>query len=315
MPSRQDRLKKAGERRLLEAARAAGAQIPPIPDGDLDDEKPDFRLDTESGTLGIELSELSRPACANYGIPPIFEEEFQREVLERAREQCRRMGIDVHVIVYFAQHRGKKWKKRELIRALTDVVAKNHHKAAPSCNLVGPALHEAFGQIVIDCNPADWWSSQSGNISVSQISVAMAERIAAKNGLLPVYRKNLPQGADIWLLLYSLPSISRNVPMFPAVNEWQFAFQFERVFWFTCTGNQLVEIRRAHCDVQAIKNAEKWMRMEFVCECGTTCRIDVELIGGPFGTRGYQHCGMGAGRCVPGQIAGLWENGVASICS
>ena len=57
-----------------------------------------------------------------------------------------------------------------------------------------------------------------------------------------------------------------------------------------------------------------WIRMEFVCECGTTCRIDVELLDGPFVGHAYQHsCGTTTGRYVPGRVIKMWEGREAEL--
>ena len=51
--------KKEVEQIVLDAARSAGV---PIPDGGEAGEEPDFRFHTETGGLGIDVSELLRPA-------------------------------------------------------------------------------------------------------------------------------------------------------------------------------------------------------------------------------------------------------------
>ena len=51
--------KKETERRVLIAARKAGL---PIPDGEVAGEEPDFRFQTSASALGIEVSEVMRPA-------------------------------------------------------------------------------------------------------------------------------------------------------------------------------------------------------------------------------------------------------------
>jgi hypothetical protein len=301
MAGDQQSKKKEGERRVLEAARAVGL---PIPAGEIPGEQPDFRLITPAGVLGIEISEFPRPASSNHGISPIKEEAVQEAILRDAQKRCTEMGIpDLTVLVYFAPARGREREKRKLTDVLADVVAKNYRKATPTWSLAGPALHEDFGQITITTDlsgPGRWWSNTGGGISVSQISVELASRIAAKNALLPTYRANLPEGAEVWLLLYSLPSVSRSVPMVYAMNDWAFSFEFDRVFWYACIENQVAEIRRVNR--VAIQDPSKWMTMDFVCACGTKCHLEVELRGGQFGTEVYQHCAAGDGRCVPGKL-------------
>jgi hypothetical protein len=59
--------KKEAERRVLISARKAGA---PIPDRELAGEEPDFRFQSPAGALGVEVSEIMRPASSNHGILP-----------------------------------------------------------------------------------------------------------------------------------------------------------------------------------------------------------------------------------------------------
>jgi hypothetical protein len=60
--------KKRVEAYMLAAARKAGI---PIPTGETPDEEPDFRFNDEVPVLGIELSEVLRPASSNHGKRPI----------------------------------------------------------------------------------------------------------------------------------------------------------------------------------------------------------------------------------------------------
>ena len=68
--------KKRIEAYMLAAARRAGV---PIPSGETPDEEPDFRFNDEIPALGIELSEVLRPASSNHGILPVEQESFQRD--------------------------------------------------------------------------------------------------------------------------------------------------------------------------------------------------------------------------------------------
>lgn len=76
--------KKIVETRALAAARRAGV---PIPLGEIPGERPDFRFNTETGTLGVEVSELLRPASSDSGIVPAAEAAYHREVVEMAQKQ------------------------------------------------------------------------------------------------------------------------------------------------------------------------------------------------------------------------------------
>jgi len=86
---------------FLDAARHAGV---PIPSGGVPGEEPDFRFQTADGVLGIELSEVLRPASSNWGILPVQEESFHQEVLETAQRQYYAVlnARPVHVSVYSA---------------------------------------------------------------------------------------------------------------------------------------------------------------------------------------------------------------------
>ncbi len=87
--------KKEMEQCALDATRKAGA---PIPTGELEGEEPDFRFQTPP--LGIDVSELVRPACTNYGILPLEQERFRQKILDSVRQECVKRGISsiyVHV--------------------------------------------------------------------------------------------------------------------------------------------------------------------------------------------------------------------------
>jgi hypothetical protein len=72
--------KKTTETRALSAARDAGV---PIPHGEIPGEEPDFTFN--AGRLGIEVSEVLRPASSNHGIVPAAEEAFHQEILQMAQ--------------------------------------------------------------------------------------------------------------------------------------------------------------------------------------------------------------------------------------
>jgi hypothetical protein len=64
--------KKAIENRALAAARRAGIPIPLV---ECPGEEPDFTFN--SGALGVEVSELLRPASSNDGTMPVAEESTE----------------------------------------------------------------------------------------------------------------------------------------------------------------------------------------------------------------------------------------------
>jgi hypothetical protein len=235
--------KKQTEQRVLAAARETGA---PIPTGESAGEEPDFRFLTPNGTLGIEVSEVLRPASTNFGISPVEAEAFHQNIMLKAQEKfCAASSARTRVNVYFSPARGKKQDKRQLIDALVDAVTRNRNRANPAVVLKGSELPEGFGHILITADSGEWWSGEGGGITLSEIRTEIADKIAAKNKLVSRYRANLPTGARVWLLLYSRVTVSRSVPIPLGVEKWGFPFEFDRVFWFASLENEVVEIQRA----------------------------------------------------------------------
>jgi hypothetical protein len=235
--------KKATEQRALTAAREAGA---PIPMGELAGEEPDFRFLTPNCALGIEVSEVLRPASTNFGISPVEAESFHQAIMLKAQEKYRLANTaPTRVNVYFSPARGKKQDKRQLIDALVDAVTRNRKRANPAVVLKGSELPEGFDHILITAESSEWWSGEGGGITLSEIRTEIADKIAAKNKLVSRYRANLPTGAQVWLLLYSRVTVSRSLPIPFGIEEWRFPFEFDRVFWFASLENGVVEIRRA----------------------------------------------------------------------
>jgi hypothetical protein len=234
------------EARVLAAARLAGV---PIPAGEIPgkDPEPDFKIETETGTLGIEVTELLRPASSNGGIVPAAEESFHEEVIQIAQKQYyETVGASpARVMVYFANARGKRQSKWVMAQTLTDFVKANIHRANPVINFAGLRAPKGFGSMSITSESGDWWSGESGGVTVSDIREQLASRISAKMKLLPTYRASLPDGAQVWLLLYSTVAVSRSMPIPHGIDEWRFPFTFDKVFWFTCLENEVVEIQRA----------------------------------------------------------------------
>jgi hypothetical protein len=295
--------KKEIEQLVLDAARDAGV---PIPNDGVVGEEPDFRFHTDARDLGIEVSELLRPACTNHGILPLEQENFHRKILDAARSECEKQGLpSLRLQVYFTNPRGKKQYWKNLTRSLVDIVVANYEKAQPAWSQSGRALPDDFQHaLIVRGDDPWWWSPTAGGISLSQIPMHIASCIAAKDAKLPAYRQNLPIGAEVWLLLHSGVTVARSVEVPHGINEWRFPFAFDRVFWFSFLGSEFVEIRRA----PKMDYAKPWTRVEFVCDCGTNCRIDVELEDGQFSGHVYQHpCGTTAAHYVPGRILAMCE--------
>jgi hypothetical protein len=234
--------KKATETRALTAARSAGV---PIPLGETPGEEPDFRFN--EGALGVEVSELLRPASSNHGIMPVAEESYHQEILEMAHREyyADPTAKPAKIILYFANARGKKRDKQEMAHELAEFVRANVHRADPIANFGMLRLPEGFGSMSIAAESGNWWTGESGGMTVSDNQEALGSRIRLKNKLVPAYRKNLAPGAQVWFLLYSTSSISRGMPIPHGIEDWDFEFDFDRVFWFVSLGLEFVELRRA----------------------------------------------------------------------
>ena len=61
-------------------------------------------------------------------------------------------------------------------------------------NFGGLTLPEGFGSMSLWQESRDWWCGEGGGYTVSDIQQALASSIAAKNKLVPAYRKNLVRG-------------------------------------------------------------------------------------------------------------------------
>jgi hypothetical protein len=230
------------ETRALVAARNAGV---PIPLGEIPAEEPDFRFNSDS--LGIEVSELLKPASSNSGIVPAAEASYRQEITQMAQEQYY-AAVDAKpakIVLFFANARGKKRDKREMARTLSEFVKASVPQPGTIANFAGLELPEGFGSMSIALESGDWVCGEGGSFTVSNIHEALTSRISAKNKLIPTYRKNPAPGSQVWLLLYSTVSVSRGMSIPHGIEEWRFSFDFDRVFWFTCLENQFVEIQRA----------------------------------------------------------------------
>jgi hypothetical protein len=130
------------------------------------------------------------------------------------------------------------------VQALVEFVRANAHRARPYIGFERADIPEGFGHIGIAAESGDWICTEGGSFIVSDIQQALASSIVSKNKLLPAYRDNLAQGAQVWLLLYSTSSISRGMPIPHGIDQWRFEFDFDRVFWFVSLGREFVEIQR-----------------------------------------------------------------------
>jgi hypothetical protein len=237
--------KKIEEARALAAARTAGA---PIPFDEIADEEPDFRFN--NGMLGVEVSELIRPPSSNFGISPAEEEVFHQDIVSmaEARYYAASGAKPVYVSIRFENARGVRRNKQQVTRlaqSIAEFVKRNLDSSKTA--FYRPEIPQGLSSIVIcaDMGQRTWCCGECGGYTVSEIRQQLATRINAKNKLVQKYRMNLTEGATVWLLLYSDSTVARSMSVPFGMEEWEFNFDFDRVFWFTCLEREVVEIKRA----------------------------------------------------------------------
>lgn len=234
--------KKAIETRVLVAARKAGI---PIPFGETPGEEPDFRFNQDK--LGIEISELLKPASSNFGIVPAEVESYHQKIVQLAQQQyyAAADAVPVTINLCFANARGKRRDKQDMARTLAEFIKVNLPGPNDTLNFSDLELPEGFGSMSIWRESTDWCCGEGGGYTVSDIQEALTSRIKAKNELVPIYRRNLVPRAQVWLLLYSTFAVARGMEIPYGIEQWRFNFNFDRVFWFTTLGDRFVEIQRA----------------------------------------------------------------------
>jgi hypothetical protein len=234
--------KKATELRCLEAARCAGA---PIPNGEVElREEPDFALATETGIVGIEVTELLPPVSGDAFSSPLAQKDFQDRVVDLAEREYNRTpgALPTKVLVYFWNPEGKIYDKRAMALSLVAFVKAHRDEAVPIKTFSWrPDLPEGFAVIQIIAESRPWTSGESIHMTVDGIYQQLAERIRAKNQRLPEYRANLP-GSQIWLLIYSGVSVSRGVHMPHGIGDLRFPFGFDRVLFYSALSNKVEDI-------------------------------------------------------------------------
>ncbi len=236
--------KKQIEAYVLTAARTVGV---PIPYGETPDEEPDFRFYSQTPTLGIELSEIVRPASSNYGILPVEEESFHKDIITKA-ERAYYDSIDArpaHATVTFTNTRGKKRDKREMTQTLTEFVKSNLYRANPFVAIHRPETPDGFDSIVISVEHREWWCGEAGGYTIDDIRRQLSARIHDKDLLLSTYRANLPKDGRVWLLLHTGVTVARSMMIPHGIETWQFPFRFDRVFWFATLEGKFAELTQA----------------------------------------------------------------------
>src|ERR1700687_853431 len=189
--------KKMELRALLDARRAS----PLLPNGRIiSGEEPDFRIVTETGIVGVEVSELMPLPRSSSFSSPVAEERLHEGIIQVAERRYNSTpgAVPVEVSAYFWDIEQGKNRKEEMADGLVSFVMTHCREAAPSAIFDRTSeLPDGFCVIGIDSNPGRWWSGEGAGPTVDGIRQQFATRIEAKNKLLPRYRANLPN-SPIW---------------------------------------------------------------------------------------------------------------------
>jgi hypothetical protein len=231
--------KKEIEDWVFSAARAA---CPLIPAGEyVQREEPDFLITTESGRIGLELTELLRPAKDGER-RPVAEESRHNKVVQRAEQLYRSMPNAKPIKVSVGFKYGIEYDEKEMAFALATFVLAHYPLTNPWA-IFYDDLPAIFFFISLDTHEPDraWWGGEGGGFTVTDVYEELALRIAEKNNKLPAYRNNLP-GIPIWLLIYTGVAVSRSMAIPHGLEEWRQPFGFDRVILFACIERKFSEI-------------------------------------------------------------------------
>ncbi|GAC1671721.1 MAG: hypothetical protein NVS9B4_27040 [Candidatus Acidiferrum sp.] len=235
--------KKASERRALEAAGSASALIP---EGEIEEfEKPDFKIHTRSGVVGIEVTELMPPATSKQFSSRLAEKSFHENLMRIAEEEYNRASdaVRVGVATCFWPTNDGKYEIQVMARGLAEFVTRHRDQAKPVKTFSWRAdLPAGFGVITI-CSTYDrpWYGKENIALTLEGIYQQFSQTIAKKNELVETYRANLPN-CPIYLLIYSCAEVARGISITNRTDEWAFPFDFDRALFFSSLDNTVVEV-------------------------------------------------------------------------
>lgn len=236
--------KKKRELRAFAAACQAGLPITPLEV--VAGEKPDLRVSTAQGLVGIELSEVT-PLPKNPTFNSSVAEAANHEASVRFAEQIyyrNKNAMQVKVTTYPWDIVRTRNIKREMGDELASFVKARCHEAAPTKTFGKVCgIPDGFGVVSIHAGPGSWFAGQSVGVTLDGIYTQLANRIESKNALLSTYSANLPN-TPIWLLLFSCWEVARSVSMPHGIREWTYPFGFDRVFFHAASSQCVEEIHR-----------------------------------------------------------------------
>ncbi|GEM_PF-6926924 len=233
--------KKKVERHYLGKARNISSLIPK---GKItESESPDFLIETDFGTIGVEVTQLFQPSPVD-GFPRRQVEAFQDEVVHDAGEMYQQSGTRaVDVLVCFDKK--KQLDCRPMAKSLADFVTSRYGDGEEDTeNYFSPDVPPGFFGIRV-ARPLDgatnrWQAGHSGQ-TLRLERPFLADEIERKNKLVSHYRK---KASRVWLLLVvSLYPLSGSFSVPDKIKTWTFSFDFDKVLLLSEEDNKVFEVR------------------------------------------------------------------------
>ena len=218
----------ARERRIIEAARQRSTYFP---SGELVRNEPPGWL-IPSASLGIELTDLlpAKPGGALFSGPQL---SSCKEAVVTTAEHCSCSSANAppaDVLVYFRNDWNRKSDVKEIAQALASFVLSNYPSGAKDTVTLEPMSCGALNGVSvvrIFRGESAWHTGGCAGIECVTYE-QVAERIAAKDLLLPEYRRRWP-GWQMWLLLSTRMRVLHSVYIPREVTSWQFNTGFDKV--------------------------------------------------------------------------------------
>lgn len=232
------------ERRFLEDARRISLLIPA---GEIrDSESPDFLIKTDSGILGIEVTQLFQPKATDQ-FSRRHAESFHQKVIHRASELYQKASSGpVDILVYFLEDR-LKFDLDTMARSLTAFVQDNYradqeietHFYYDKCNNFPEGIFLIRIAPPLDGATNIWRTGESGKTLRLEYEFLAAE-IQRKNVQVSRYRT---KANYVWLLMVaSLFPLSGSFSVPREVEKWNFSFDFDKVLLLSAEDTKVIEL-------------------------------------------------------------------------
>lgn len=221
--------------------------LPLHPDKIVKREAPDFLVETPSGPIGIEVTEVqTMPRDLSFS-SPVGESAFRADRVARAEEiyMDYLVAEPAKVSTYPWRMKRSREHKDRMATELAEFVHKNSSAAKPVANFDRhDGVPEGFSVVNIQSGTGPWVSWDAWAIHLADIFSQIGARIAGKNARLPMYRANLPS-VPMWLLLFSSIDGVRGVPLPADIHAKKFTFDFDRVFFYAALSERVEELQQA----------------------------------------------------------------------